>query len=54
MSLIELFPGLLRNYVEIKCSDIRIIPLQFSKPKKCRKSATVKDHPLTRKRSPVV
>lgn len=51
MNIIDLFPGILRNHIEIDRNEIRMLPLQSTKPKKYRKRPTIKGGPLNQKKS---
>jgi hypothetical protein len=42
LSMESLFPGILKHHLNIKREDIKIIPLQPTKPKKSRKRPTGK------------
>jgi hypothetical protein len=42
MNIIDLFPGILRNHIEIDRNDIRMLPLRTTKPKKQRKRSNIK------------
>jgi hypothetical protein len=49
MNIIDLFPGILRNHIEIDRDGIRMLPLRAIKSKKQRKRPTAKGGYISQK-----